>query len=262
MLRIVPTAALLLALAGCAGSEEASAPPAAVPVNPAAEGFNAAGSDEEAIAIADAVMASMGGRRGFDETRYLSWNFFGFRTHVWDKLSGDLRFEQGPALTLMNVHTKEGRVWEEGEEITDPTVLAETLQTGYEAFINDSYWLLMPYKLKDSGVTLELLGDATTEAGREAHVLQLTFDSVGVTPQNKYHVYVDKERMLVEQWNFFDSYEDPEPQFKTPWAQWESHGAILLSGDRGERQLSDIRVFAELPESVFQNPEPIDLGAF
>lgn len=230
--------------------------------NPAAAGFDEAGSDPEAIEIADAVMEAMGGRKSFDDTRYLAWNFFGFRSHVWDKQTGDLRFEQGPLLTLMNVRSKKGRVWRDGEEVTDATELAEALQAGYESWVNDSYWLLMPYKLKDSGVTLKHLGDGTTEAGRDAHVLQLTFRDVGVTPDNKYHVYVDKERMLVEQWSYFESYEDEEPGFKTPWAQWIRHGEILLSGDRGERQLSDIRVFSELPRAVFESPEPVvDLGA-
>ena len=40
------------------------------------------------------------------------------------------------------------------------------------------------------------------------------------------------------------------------------HGNILLSGDRGERQLSDIQVFSELPASVFDDPEAIDLEAY
>ena len=247
--------ALLLAAAACRQT------PAPEPANPAAQGFDEALSDPEAIEIADAVMEAMGGRKSFDDTRYLAWNFFGFRTHVWDKQTGDLRFEQGPSLTLMNVHSKEGRVWRDGEEVTDATALAEALQAGYESWVNDSYWLLMPYKLKDSGVTLKHLGDGTTEAGRDAHVLQLTFRDVGVTPDNKYHVYVDKERMLVEQWSYFESYEDEEPGFKTPWARWTRHGEILLSGDRGERQLSDIQVFSELPRAVFESPEPVDLGA-
>ena len=120
----------------------------------------------------------------------------------------------------------------------------------------------MPYKLKDSGVTLKHLGDGTMEDGEAATVLQLTFEAVGVTPENKYHVYVDKESGLVEQWAFFAKAEDEEPGFKTPWAKWESHGDIKLSGDRGRFQLSDIKVFGELPKSVYESPEPVDLSAF
>ena len=61
--------------------------------NPAAEGFDMAGSDKEAIAIADEVMEAMGGRKAYDNTRFISWNFFGARKHIWDKQTGDVRIE-------------------------------------------------------------------------------------------------------------------------------------------------------------------------
>ncbi len=52
--------------------------------NAPAEGFNAADSDTKAIAIAiaDEVMSTMGGRKNWDDTRYITWRFFGFRLHV------------------------------------------------------------------------------------------------------------------------------------------------------------------------------------
>ena len=85
------------------------------------------------------------------------------------------------------------------------------------------------------------------------------FEAVGVTPQNKYHVSIAKDTGLVEQWAFFRNNSDEEPGFKTPWAQWTRHGEVMLSGDRGERQLSDIKVFAELPRSVFEDPAAPEL---
>jgi hypothetical protein len=230
--------------------------------NPAAAGFDEAGSDAKAIAIADEVMAAMGGRRAWDQTRHLAWNFFGVRTHVWDRWTGDLRSQAGSQLVLMNINSRQGRAWKDGAEVTDRAQLEAILDGGYKAWINDTYWLLMPYKLKDSGVTLTYLGDGTMETGRPADVLQLTFKDVGVTPENKYHVWVDKERRLVEQWAYFPKASDAEPRFKTPWAHWERHGKVLLSGDRGERKLTDLRVYDELPESVYRSPEPVDLNAY
>jgi hypothetical protein len=234
--------------------------------NPPAPGFDAAGSDTRAIEIADAVMTAMGGRDAWDATRYLSWNFFGRRTHVWDRWTGDLRFEQGDQLVLTNIHDKSGRAWEGGEEVTDPAERERLLENTYRAWINDSYWLLMPYKLKDSGVTLELAGEGELPDGRPAWILQLTFEDVGVTPQNKYDVYVAKDTELVEQWSFYPTVDQEEPAFTTPWANWQKHGAILLSGDRGElrgnpAQLTDVRVFDSLPEAVFESPAEVDLDA-
>jgi hypothetical protein len=230
--------------------------------NPPADGFDAAGSDARAIAVADEVMEAMGGRAAWDATRFLSWNFFGMRTHVWDRFTGDLRYQVGDTLVLANIHSKEGRAFQDGEEVTDADERAKLLDQTYKAWVNDSYWLLMPYKLKDSGVTLRYQGEGTMADGRAADVLQLTFEGVGVTPENKYDVYVSKDRRLVEQWSYYARYDDAEPRFTTPWAGWTRHGGVLLSGDRGERQLSDIRVYEELPRSVFESPAPVDLSSF
>jgi hypothetical protein len=47
--------------------------------NPPAAGFDEAGSDAKAIQIADMAMEAMGGRKNWDKTRYIAWNFFGNR---------------------------------------------------------------------------------------------------------------------------------------------------------------------------------------
>ena len=230
--------------------------------NPPADGFDSAGSDPRAIEIADAVMEKMGGRKNWDGTRYLAWRFFGRRLHVWDRWTGDVRFEEGGRVTLMNVHSRKGRVWKGGVEISEADSLKKYLDRGYRAWINDSYWLVMPYKLKDSGVTLTYAGEAKMENGRDAYVLTLTFRDVGVTPQNKYDVFVDKERMLVEQWAFYRNASDEKPRFVGPWTGWKPHGRILLSAERGARAHSNVAAFDALPRSVFENPEPVDMMAF
>lgn len=230
--------------------------------NPPAEGFDSAGSDARAIEVADAVMRKMGGRENWDRTRYLTWRFFGRRLHVWDRWTGDIRFEEADLVTLMNVHSREGRVWQGRRQITETDSLKKYLEMGYRAWINDSYWLVMPYKLKDSGVTLKYAGEGKTENGRDAYVLTLTFDNVGVTPQNKYDVYVDRERMLVEQWAFYRNASDAEPRFVGPWADWKPHGGILLSANRGRTSHTDVAVFDVLPRAVLESPEPVDLMAF
>lgn len=224
-------------------------------------GADRAGSDPEALTIADEVMERLGGRPAWDQTRYLTWRFFGRRLHVWDKWTGDLRYESGDLLVLMNVQTMQGRAWQSGAEIADPDTVAARLRHGYEAWINDSYWLVMPYKLKDSGVTLRYRGKGRTEAGVRADILELTFEAVGVTPQNKYDVYVTEEERLVRQWAFYATSADPEPRFVGPWDNWQKHGGIWLSDGRGERGHTDVAVFDALPRSVFESPRPVDMMA-
>jgi len=240
------------------------------PSNPAASGFNAADSDPKAIAIADQVMQNLGGRKAWDNTRYIAWNFFGVRHLLWDKQSGDIRIEftnrDGNQITwLMNINTKKGRVKssKDSEIKTDP----ELVEQGYQIWVNDSYWLVMPYKLKDSGVTLKYLGDSTTEAGSNpADLLELTFDSVGVTPGNKYHVWVGKSTGLVEQGAFFASASDPEPRFTLPWTDWKWYGPedhrIRLSTGRGERTLSQIGVPESIPDGGLTSFDPLNWDQF
>ena len=232
--------------------------------NPPMEGFNGEASDAKAIEIADAVMRSMGGRANWDQTRYLSWGF-GRDDQVWDKWAGRFRFQRDSLIVLMNINTREGRAWENGQEITDPAALEERLTSAYRNWVNSSYWLIMPYKLKDSGVTLHYQGEGTMEDGRAAEIIGLTFENVGFTPQNRYDVYVDKETMLVGQWSYYRNASDAEPQFTRPWKNWQKHGAVMLSDHRGEGRngpfiLPHVGVYDTLPASVFEDPARLDLA--
>lgn len=258
----IPTALTLLALIAATGVMLQASEP-----NPPATGFDLEGSDRQAIEIADRVMVALGGRQAWDETRYVTWNFFGRRRHLWDKQTGDLRIEgvdretERPYLILMNLQNKQGRAWKDGSLVTDPEELAAMLDNGESAWINDSYWMFMPYKLKDSGVTLKYVGGRQMQDGRPAEVLELTFEAVGRTPQNKYHVYVAEDTGLVEQWDFYAEADDDEPRFSSPWHNWRRYGQILLSDNRGDSSHTDIAVLETLPPTVLTSPEPVDWQA-
>jgi len=222
-------------------------------INLPAPGFDEAGSDSMAIAIADQVMEAMGGRQAWDQTRYLSWNFFGVRSWWWDRYTGLVRYEvPGQGLkAVANVMQDTGSVIYQGQ-LLQGEGQANALQSVKSAWINDSYWLIMPFKLKDTGVTLKYLGkDSANQVNKMAHVLQLTFKEVGVTPQNLYKVYVDPETNLVCQWDYYSNAADSAAGFQLPWQNYQKMGGILISGDRGPRQLTDIAVPATMADSIF-----------
>lgn len=203
--------------------------------NPAAEGFNVTDSDEKAIAIADEVMEAMGGRKAWDETTYLMWNFFDARRHIWNKSTGELIIEgiQDTFDIQMNLNSSTGSVNFNGETLMVQDSLQKYLDKGKSMWINDAYWIFMPFKLKDSGVTLKYLEKDTTVDGRSADVLSLSFAQVGDTPDNKYHVYVDDSTRLVSQWNFYNSAKDSVARFTTEWTDYTEYDRILLSNSRG-----------------------------
>ncbi len=230
----------------------------------AAEPPEVAASDPRAVEIAQAVLEKLGGQAGWDATRFVRWKFFGGRQHYWDKQTGDVRIEMAerlddageverPALLiLMNIDTKLGRVLAAGEEVRDREKLDEYLTLGHKTWINDSYWMFMPYKLLDPGVTLKYSGERELEDGRLADVLDLTFgDGVGYTPQNRYEVFVARDSGFIEQWAFFSKADETEPRFTMPWADWRKFARIWLATDHGDDKDWDIAIHAVLPRSVF-----------
>ncbi len=226
-------------------------------LNPPSEGFNTVSSDKKAIEIADQVMAAMGGRANWDATRYLQWTFFGRRHLLWDKKEGNVMVElpSDSLVIFINLFdNNKAALTKANENITQQDSIAKYAAQAKSIWINDAYWLVMPFKLKDSGVTLKYLSQEKTEEGLDADVLQLTFEAVGDTPNNKYWVYVDKKDNLVKQWDFYRNATDSIPAFSTPWTDYQTYGNILLSSGRGQRELSNIAVFDTLPDSLVTLP--------
>lgn len=219
------------------------------------------GPEINANKIADEVMEAQGGLENWHNTRVIAWNFFSSRDLIWDKWTGDVRidFKKRDLKIILNLNSGKGRVWLNGAETTQPDSLAKYLDRGKKVWINDSYWLVMPFKLRDPGVKLKALGDDKTVAGSNADLLQLTFENVGVTPENKYHIWVDKTTRLVTQWAFFAKNTDEKHQFISEWTDYKTYGKIKLSGDRGGDggKLTPIHVLNTPPKGAFDNFEKV-----
>lgn len=244
-------AAVTLLAGGCQREGEERLPGGP---NPPAPGFDVANSDPAAIELADSIMEAMGGRRNWDNTRFISWNFFGRRNLVWDKREGKVRIESAPDSTiyLLDIDDLTGRVQIRGEELTEPDSLQKMLARAKSIWINDSYWLVMPFKLKDTGVTLKYLGEDTTATGLRCNVLELTFEDVGDTPRNKYRVYVHLKDNLVKQWAYYKEASQDSASQVWPWDNYRKHGDILLSADRSDNKgPRNVRIDEKLPADIF-----------
>jgi plasmid maintenance system killer protein len=221
--------------------------------NPAAEGFDLANSDPAGIQLADSIMAAMGGRENWDKARFISWNFFGRRDLVWDKQTGRVRIESpaDSSVYLVNINTGKGRVKFRGVELTEADTLKKMLNRAKSIWINDSYWLTMPFKLKDSGVTLKYLGEDTLKNDRY-NILQLTFANVGVTPENKYKLYVGIKDKMIKHWAFFNDAKKDTANFIRPWDNYQKYGNVMLSADRSDNGgPKNVRVSETLPDKLF-----------
>jgi hypothetical protein len=118
-------------------------------------------------------------------------------------------------------------------------------KTAYRQWVNDTYWLLMPLKLLDGGVKLAHGGTQEVD-GKKYEVLNMSFDSVGLTPGDRYTLYIDPAEKLVRRWDYM-----PNAEKKTSgtWDGYEQFGPLKLSTKHqfGERQINmtDVKVEAD-----------------
>lgn len=249
MIKSVAAFVLLGWMTGCTAPEATASEPAArapEAVEPTAD------ADPQARALAESVLERMGGAEAWRRTRYLTWTFFGRRRHMWDRHAGRARIEADGDVYVIDLETKEGRAWSGGEEVLEPEALAEAMQRAHGMWVNDSYWMFMPYKLLDPGVVLRFAGAGELQDGRPCQLLEMTFDGVGNTPDNRYTVAVADDTGLVEEWSFFAEADQLEPGFTLPWSGWKPFGAILLATDHGRGMDWAIEVPQTLPEELFR----------
>ena len=198
---------------------------------------DASGSDPRAIAIADQVMAALGGKKEWGAVRGLRWSFGSMlgdsvrseRRHAWDKQTGWHRVDgvnrQGESYTLIHTlgDSTSGMAWVNGNRI-DGDSLAKLTQRANALWVNDAYWMLMPYKLRDPGVKLAYAGD-TTMAGKTFDRLALSFEHVGLTPGDHYWVFVNRANHRVEYWEMVLEGDEP-PAVGFTWEAWEQHDGL------------------------------------
>jgi len=208
----------------------AAAPP------PRAPAPRASASDPHAVAIADQVLKALGGKERWDHLRGLSWSFDvavndtvkSSRRHTWDKSTGWHRVEGvnragQPFVFIEQIDGPGGMAWMNRQRIEGDS-LAKLLKRAKSMWINDTYWMLMPYKLRDPGVTLRGDGD-TTLAGQVYDRIALSFVGVGETPGDHYWVYVNRANHRVERWDMVLQGDQPPPATYT-WEGWEPHDGL------------------------------------
>jgi hypothetical protein len=169
--------------------------------------------DAKAEEIAHAVMNAMGGEKAWYAAHFVRFDFIvdlgakvvERRSHLWDKMTGRYRVEDKtkdgkPRVVLFNINDRNGDAYVDGKKLEGPAS-AKAVKDAYEAFINDMYWLAMPWKWLDQGVHLQYLGPKTMGTDK-GDVVRLTFAHVGLTPGDLYDVFVSAQSHLMTHWDF------------------------------------------------------------
>jgi hypothetical protein len=251
---------------GSSSNESAPAPSGA----PAAATAPQGQADPVAADIAKQLTDAMGGQAAWEQLPYLRFDFVvvsegqeraRFR-HWWDKKGGRARVE-GPddkgqnVAAVFRLADRRGISFTGGMPDVDSASIASHIQNGYERWVNDTYWLVMPFKLRDPGTILKHARTETGDAGQTYDVLELSFQpGVGLTPQDRYWLYVNRATHLVDRWEFVLTGRQPPPQ----GASWESWSSV------GPLRLSLLRRFQDRPAMIrFENvsaPEVLDEKIF
>ncbi len=223
------------------------------------------GTDAKAAQVAAQALDALGGKAAWDNTHYLHWTFAGRRAHNWDKWTGQHRVEgedkdHHKYVVIENINTHEGKAWLDGKPVTGEA-LKPMLDNAYGAWVNDTYWLLMPYKLQDPGVNLTYAGEETLD-GKAYDKLHLSFGKVGLTPGDEYWAWFDKSTHLMDRWAFhLESMKADDPPSPWAWTGWQRYGKIMLAPHRtqlagGDRklELGDIQVKDSVPASTWTAP--------
>jgi hypothetical protein len=240
---------------------------AVVPVLLAAGPLPGEMRDPKAMEIAKSLMNAMGGEDAWDNVQFVRYDFIVSmggktkvnRSHLWDKWNGRYRLESTTRdgksqVVLFNVGDRQGEVYVDGAKIGG-AAKDEALKRAYGAFINDMYWLAMPWKWLDSGVSLQYLGPSE-HAGKVCDVVELSFNDVGLTPGDRYRAFVSPETHLMTRWEY-----TLQSGNKGAWS-WEygTHNGVMLAANHINAEgasinMGEVAVLGEVEDGFFTDPK-------
>jgi hypothetical protein len=95
----------------------------------------------------------------------------------------------------------------------------------FQQWTNDSYWLLMPLKLKDGGVKFGPVMSTRDFPPSRANVT-MSFEGVGLTPGDQYDLSIDLRKNQIDHWVY-----RPNADKKTgfTWEDYKDFNGLILS---------------------------------
>lgn len=238
-----------------------AAPPAAPAATP--------DSDPRAVRVAEQVLESLGGRGRWDALGGLGWSFGqavndtvrSTRRHAWDKhggrhrVEGTLRTGQSYVVVHAVGDTLSGWASLDGRALEGDS-LRLFVRRADAMWVNDTYWFLMPYKLLDDGVTLKYDGEER-EGDTVFDCVSLSFAGVGLTPGDRYKVFVNRRGHRVERWEYVLQGSQPPP-VRWSWEGWEEHAGLWFpTAHRKDATVvftRDVVATPAFPAGTFERP--------
>lgn len=165
----------------------------------------------EAEALADAMTAAIN-QEAWDATGAVKWSFRGSRHHLWDRQRQLARVQWGEVEVLVELESQSGRAWKGGRELEGEKA-EKLVRKGYEAWVNDSFWLNPISKAFDPGTTRGLVPQDDGTRG-----LLVEYTSGGVTPGDAYLWLIGDDDLPVG-WRMWTS-NIPIGGARATWESW------------------------------------------
>lgn len=154
----------------------------------------------EAEELADDMLEALN-KTAYDSVEYIEFGFRGVHSYKWDK-------QENKVLVS----------WEDQTIFLDLNRSVNSFNLlelkAYKYFINDSFWLVAPFKVRDEGVTRSIV---TLEDPSERGLL-VTYASGGLTPGDSYLWIID-ENGFPKAWKLWTS-NVPIGGLKFTWDGW------------------------------------------
>ena len=227
--------------------------------------------DAKADAVGKELLVALGGEKAWEGARQFEFTFVVDRegktvarfSHAWDRYTGDYRVSGtdksgAPFVVLFNVNTKQGKAWLNGKP-AEGEDQERLLKSAYGRFINDSYWLLAPWKIFDPGVHLAYEGEKPCPGSGTCDVLKLSFENVGLTPKDVYWLWVTRDGRQMVQWQYVLNGAQEEPT-TAHWKNWQKYAGVSLAsemeivGKNAVIRFEKVSVSPTRNDALFQTP--------
>lgn len=168
---------------------------------------------DKAEALTDKVLSFVEAQ-GWDTTAAVTFTYGPGHTYLWDRTRNLARVSWGDTQVLIDLDNQKGKAWENGKLLA-PDAWPDKVQTAWEYWCNDSFWLNPLTKLRDPGTTRKYVALEGPQDG-----LLVTYNSGGVTPGDSYLWYVNPDGQPTH-WRMWVKIL-PIGGLQTSWENWKT----------------------------------------
>ena len=232
--------------------------------------------DPIADSLAQRVLEAAGGPGVWSRVPYLAFSFGVEENrqvgrvvrHLWNRNTNQYRLETPgptgePYVILFDVDTRQGKAYWGGVELGNKES-ATRVAGAFQRFVNDTFWLLMPFRLFDAGVERAFLPDSSNDV---IDVLRVRFTLPDRAPTDEVYLYIARETGRIVQWKYRTPADGPDAPLRGfEWRDYTRYvtsvGEVVLSirkralGRPFEVVMASVRMPQEVPDDWFTTGVP------